>query len=184
MNKDAITSRLRRFEHLIVTVLICMMMFVVVMSTARFGYRIFEELMAPPLLMLDVDQLFKVFGMFLMILLGLELLESLRAYIEEEQVHVEVIVTVALIAVGRKVVTMDLYKLSELKLIGVALQVISLAASYFNLLKFITWTLPTNLGKAWCCWWPWWPGCSSGCSRCPTNGPGFPGSAGGGAPRG
>ena len=124
-------EKLKKFERVIIYILIIMMVFVVTLSTIRLGWKIVEEMMHPPFLLLNIDQLFIVFGFFLMILIGLELLESLRAYITEDQIHVEVIFTIALIAVARKVITLDMIKLSPQFLIGIATVLFSLAIGYY-----------------------------------------------------
>ncbi len=82
--KCFLIDKLRKFERIIIYALIIMMVFVVVMSTIRLGWKIVEEMQQPPKYLLNVDQLFIIFGFFLMILIGLELLESLRAYITED----------------------------------------------------------------------------------------------------
>ncbi len=128
-------DKLKRFEQFIIYTLIFLMVFVVSLSTVRLGWKIVEEMMNPPFLLLNIDQLFVVFGFFLMIILGLELLESLRAYITEEQIHVEVIFTIALIAVARKVITLDMTKLSPQFILGLAALLFSLAAGYYLIKK-------------------------------------------------
>ncbi len=135
MIKFQLLDKLRTFERGIMYVLVIMMVFVVALSTIRLGWKIIEELINPPFLLLNIDQLFTVFGFFLMILIGLELLESLRAYITEEQIHVEVIFTIALIAVARKVITLEMTKLSPLLLIGIASLVLALAIGYYLIRK-------------------------------------------------
>ena len=135
MIKYIMLDKLRKFERVIVYALIILMVFVVAISTIRLGWKIVEELMKPPFLLLNIDQLFVVFGFFLMILLGLELLESLRAYITEDQIHVEVIFTIDLIAVARKVITLDMTKLSSDFLLGIAAVLLALAAGYFLIKK-------------------------------------------------
>jgi len=130
-----VLDKLKKFERVIIYILIVMMVFVVAVSTIRLGTKIVEEMMNPPVFMLNIDQLFVVFGFFLMILIGLELLESLRAYITEEQIHVEVIFTIALIAVARKVITLDMTKLSPHFLLGLAAVLLSLAVGYYLIKK-------------------------------------------------
>lgn len=129
--KTILLEKLKNFERVIIYTLIILMVFVVAISTIRLGWKIIEELMKPPFLLLNVDQLFVVFGFFLMILIGLELLESLRAYITEAQIHVEVIFTIALIAVARKVITLDMTKLSSDFLLGIAAVLFSLSVGYY-----------------------------------------------------
>lgn len=124
-------DKLKYFERGIIYALIILMVIVVGLSTIRLGWRIVEELMKPPFMLLNIDQLFSVFGFFLMILIGMELLESLRAYIREDQIHVEVVFTIALIAVARKVVTLDMTKIEPLTLIGIAFVLLALAVGYY-----------------------------------------------------
>ena len=128
-------EKVKKFERGIIYTLVILMVFVVALSTIRLGWKIVEEMMKPPVLLLNIEQLFVVFGFFLMILIGLELLESLRAYITEDQIHVEVIFTIALIAVARKVITLDLTKLSPLFLLGLASVLLALAVGYFLIKK-------------------------------------------------
>lgn len=128
-------TKIKAFEKAIISTLIMMMIIVVTFSTFRLGWKLVEELIKPPFLMLNIDQLFVVFGFFLMILIGLELLESIKTYLTEDQIHVEVIFTIALIAVARKVITLDITKLDDLTLIGIAAITVALSIGYFLIKK-------------------------------------------------
>jgi uncharacterized membrane protein (DUF373 family) len=77
----------------------------------------------------------------LMVLLGLELLETLKSYFVEHHVRIEVILVVAMISVGRRIIEVDFSKLGGAELIGLGVLVASLAASYF-LVKKTHITLP------------------------------------------
>jgi uncharacterized membrane protein (DUF373 family) len=131
----SILKKLRIFERVIVTSLIIMMILVVFASTIRLGWWLVVQLIEPPFLMYNVDKLFVIFGFFLMILIGIELLESLKVYLSQDKIHVEVIFTIALIAVARKVITLDITKLPELTLLGIAAIIISLSVGYFLIKK-------------------------------------------------
>jgi uncharacterized membrane protein (DUF373 family) len=69
----------------------------------------------------------------MMILIGLELIETIKVYLVEEMVHVEVILLVAIIAVARKVIVLDVKLLPPLSLIGVAAIILALSGGYFLL---------------------------------------------------
>jgi len=70
-------------------------------------------------------------GFFLMVLIGLELLETIRAYLEEGRVHAEVVFLVAIVAVSRKVIIMD-YKTAPTELLfGMSALIIALGLGYF-----------------------------------------------------
>ena len=53
--------------------------------------RAIAELMKPPVSLLNIEEMLEVFGFFLMVLIGVELLESIKAYLQEERVHAEVV---------------------------------------------------------------------------------------------
>ena len=67
----------------------------------------------------------------MLILIGVELLETIRAYLDDHQVHVEIVLEVALIAVARKVVIVDVKEYSPNTLLAIAAIVISLAGAYY-----------------------------------------------------
>ena len=61
-----------------------------------------------------------LFASVLLVLLGLGLTESVKVYLTEESVHVEVVLLVALIAVFRSLLLQDFQKADPLLLIGLA----------------------------------------------------------------
>jgi uncharacterized membrane protein (DUF373 family) len=52
-------------------------------------------------------------------------------------VHVEVVLMVALIAIARKVIILDLEKLPSLALLGIAALILTIAAAYFLVKRVI-----------------------------------------------
>jgi uncharacterized membrane protein (DUF373 family) len=119
------------FEKTIVFCLILMMMLVVLLSTIELGYMLVTDVISPPVLMLEIDELLDIFGFFLLILIGVELLETIRAYLQEHVVHVEVVIEVALIAIARKVIILDLKEITSNTLLGIAAIVLALSLAYF-----------------------------------------------------
>ncbi len=71
------------------------------------------------------------FGGVLLILLGLELLESLRTYFTEHKVRLELILVAATIAVGRHVILIDLEHTGGMQLVGVSALVIALTTGCY-----------------------------------------------------
>jgi len=67
----------------------------------------------------------------MMILIGLELIETIKMYLVEEMVHVEVILLVAIIAVARKVIILDVKSAAPLTLIGIAAIILALSIGYY-----------------------------------------------------
>ncbi|ABF08874.1 uncharacterized membrane protein (DUF373 family) [Cupriavidus metallidurans] len=71
------------------------------------------------------------FSGVLLIILGLELMETLRVYFRSHRVRLETILAVAIIAVGRHVINLDVEHMSGGSLMGVAAVVLSLTGGYF-----------------------------------------------------
>jgi uncharacterized membrane protein (DUF373 family) len=72
-----------------------------------------------------------IFGLFLTVLIALEILENITAYIRKHVVQVELVIVTALTAVGRKFIILDLAKVSGTTLIGLAIAIFALAISYW-----------------------------------------------------
>ena len=98
---------LKWFERVVVIVLIVMMSLVILLSTVELGWIIILDMITPPIILPQINELLEIFGFFLLILIGIELLETLRAYLLEHVVHVEVVLEVALIAIARKVIILE-----------------------------------------------------------------------------
>ena len=93
---------LRSFERYIVLGLLGMMIIVVFLATAELAVILVEKMINPPWIgLLDITELLEIFGFFLMVLIGLELIETMKVYLVENTVHVEIIFLVAIIAVNR-----------------------------------------------------------------------------------
>jgi uncharacterized membrane protein (DUF373 family) len=122
---------LNLFERLIVGSLILMMIVVILLSTIELGRILVLDIITPPNYLLDINELLDVFGFFMLILIGVELLETIRAYLNEHEVHVEIVLEVALIAVARKVVIIDVKEYSPETLLAIAAIVLSLAGAYY-----------------------------------------------------
>jgi len=118
------------FERYAIYALTGLMMLVVLLSILELAWTILQDIVSPPVVFLEIDELLDIFGLFLLVLIGIELLETLKAYLKDNVVHVEVMLIVALIAIARKVIILDLSKLDGGTLIGIGVIVIALSAGY------------------------------------------------------
>ena len=76
-------------------------------------------------------RLFKIFGLFLNILISMEILENITAYMKKHTVQVELVIVTSLVAVARKIIIFDLEKYSEFALMGLAVAIFALSISYW-----------------------------------------------------
>jgi uncharacterized membrane protein (DUF373 family) len=138
-----VTKRiLHKFERLIVLTLLLMMMIALLASTVELAIILFDQLMEPPKYLLNVKEMLAVFSFFLMVLIGLELVETIKMYLDDNVVHVEVVILVAIIAVARKIIIIDYYTISYQILLGIAALMIALSAGYFLLKRTVKLSKP------------------------------------------
>ncbi|NJK62555.1 MAG: phosphate-starvation-inducible PsiE family protein [Synechococcaceae cyanobacterium SM2_3_1] len=77
------------------------------------------------------DTLTEIFGGFLSVLIALELLENITAYLRKQSFQIELVIVTSLVAVARKIIILDLDKVSGLDLVGLALAILALSISYW-----------------------------------------------------
>lgn len=130
---------LRKFtstvEKVIVTVLIFMMSLILISATVELVYTLFMDFYQNETLLISLDTLLDSFGGFLLILIGIELLETIKVYLKQNIVHVEVVVLVAIIALARKIVIINVEQLSLEMTGGIAALIIALALAYYLIKK-------------------------------------------------
>ena len=106
-------------QALIFIIVLDLIVFLIVdVSSTRVGY-------------FDKTKLIELFGLFLNILIALELLENITGYLKKHVVQVELVVITALIAIARKIIIFDLSKYSSNELMGLGVAIIALSTSYW-----------------------------------------------------
>ncbi len=120
-------------EGIVSKILSIGMIFVTFIAIAHLSYALIEKLL------LTIDRpsndsfnttLFELFGLFLNVLIALEILENITAYLRKHVIQVELVIVTSLIAVSRKIIILDLEKKSSSDLIALAVAVFSLSIGY------------------------------------------------------
>ncbi|HUL12019.1 MAG TPA: phosphate-starvation-inducible PsiE family protein [Methylococcaceae bacterium] len=83
--------------------------------------------------MVDIDRLFESFSPFLILVTGLELLKSIKSYLVQGSINPAFVVEVAIIALGNKLITLDIKHTEPGLLIGIGAILLGLSATYFVL---------------------------------------------------
>lgn len=131
------------FEHIIVFILLIMLMAMVAWGTGILAGELGSNVVArlsgsgpPPVAELQefFDRfrlLHEVFGSFLLILIGLELMKTVVMYLDQHELHVEVVFTVAMIAIARHAIDLNLATTQPMTLIGMAALIVGLSIGYY-----------------------------------------------------
>jgi uncharacterized membrane protein (DUF373 family) len=117
--------------EVIVSKLLALLMLVVIFAClADLAIFIFQEILSPEVGGFS-QTLFKTFGLFLNVLIALEILENITGYLKKHVLQVELVIVTSLIAIARKIIILDLKVTEGLEIIGLGFAILALSISYF-----------------------------------------------------
>jgi len=122
---------LKLFERFIVIAVILIMVIIITVSVLTLGIGLYRFLFTLPLSLESAPGLLDVLGYVLIILIGVELLETVKGYLYEHVIHVEVVIEVALIAVARKIILLDYSEYPPFTIFSIAALVLALSVGYY-----------------------------------------------------
>jgi uncharacterized membrane protein (DUF373 family) len=132
---DMLTA-LRKFEKALIQVLMVMMAIILALATIDLGWTILKDILQPLSIVISVEQLLELFGLFMLVIIGIELLETImKTYLTQGTPHYEVVLSVAIIAIARKVIILDIKETSSMSLLGIAAIIVSLTVGYYFMKK-------------------------------------------------
>lgn len=123
---------IKKIERMLIMSLVVMMAFVLLLATVELVWIILKDVFTPPVLLLEIDELLEIFGLFLLVLIGIELLETIvKTFLQQSSNHAKIVIMVAIIAVSRKVIILNIETTSGLTLLGLAAIIIALCVGFF-----------------------------------------------------
>lgn len=122
-----------RFERIAVGALMVMLMATIAFGTVIVAWSLVVDLAAVRELVLEPKALFDVFGLFVALLVGIELLKILRHLLVSHDIDTALVVQTALIALCNKIITMNLSATSWTTLLGIAALALGLSAALYAL---------------------------------------------------
>lgn len=125
-------DKIRKFEKMVVFSLVVMMSLVLLLATVELGWIILKDILTPPVFLLEVEELLEIFGLFMLVVIGVELLETItKTYLDQVTDHARIVMAVALIAISRKVIILDVKNHSGVELLGIAAVILALSLGYY-----------------------------------------------------
>lgn len=131
------------FERAVAVALVTTLMVVLTWACVHFIRAIVKEMWAVSTgeaphvdlhaLFARMDLLREVFGGFLLLLIGLELMKTVVMYLDEQVLHWDVVIPVALIAMARHTLEIDLSETTPGAMLGTGAVIVALAIAYFLL---------------------------------------------------
>jgi uncharacterized membrane protein (DUF373 family) len=126
---------LKKVETIAAKVLSIAMVVVLIVSVVDLTILLAGQLLSTPYGFFN-ESLIEIFGLFLTVLIALEILENITAYLRKHVIQLELVVATSLTAVARKIIIFDFDKSESTDLIGLAIATFALAISYW----IVRWT--------------------------------------------
>jgi uncharacterized membrane protein (DUF373 family) len=121
------------FERTAVAALIVLLMVTILCGTVIVAWSLVVDLRGVHELVAEPKALFDVFGLYVALLVGIELLKILRHFRVAHEVDAALVVQTALIALCNKIITMNVLESSWTTLLALATLTIALAGATFAL---------------------------------------------------
>ena len=128
---DPLIRIMNRTIRASVRVLSILMVLLILWGVGDVVYVFYLTVMAPPVLLVTVDDIFKLFGAFLVVLIAVEIFVNIRMYLGTNVVPVQLVLATALMAVARKIIVLDLKEFSAVDMLALAAVTMALGVTYW-----------------------------------------------------
>lgn len=128
---DPLIRSLHGIIRVCVKFLAVLMVFVIMLGVADVMYVLYSRLMQPPYMLLNVSDIFKVFGAFMVVLIAIEIFINIRLYLGSNTLPIKLVLATALMAIARKVIVLDLTSTDAIYIFAIAAVVLALGVTYW-----------------------------------------------------
>lgn len=122
---------LQKFIHFAVRVLAILMTFVIIFGVIDVVYELYNRLISPPFMLLDISDILAAFGAFMAVLIAIEIFINITIYLREDVIHVKIVLATALMAIARKVIIFDYESIGSEYIWATAAVIFALSIGYF-----------------------------------------------------
>ncbi len=110
-----------------------LMVLIILFAIVDAVFTTYQKLLTPPAYILEVSDLLAVFSAVLVVLIAIEIYSNITLYLTADVIHVKLVVATALMAVARKVITLDDKSLEPHYFVGYAALGLALGLTYWLL---------------------------------------------------
>jgi len=137
-HEDATLCVLHRIIRFAVKVLAILMVVVIIWGIGDVVYVLYQRLISPPLMFLQINDILATFGAFLAVLIAIEIFINITMYLDSHVIPVRLVVATALMAIARKVIIFDFDELTPEYLYGTAAVVAALGLTYWLITRKVS----------------------------------------------
>lgn len=128
---DPLIGFLHQVIRIAIKALAILMVLIILWGVADVIFVVYQRLMEPPVLLLSVNDIFQIFGAFMVVLIAVEIFINIRLYLGTNILPIQLVIATALMAIARKVIILDFDTITPNYILGIAAVVFSLGVCYW-----------------------------------------------------
>jgi uncharacterized membrane protein (DUF373 family) len=129
--QDPLILKLKTIICLAVRLLAVLMTLVILWGVLDVGWVLYRHLMEPPFMMLTISDILDTFGAFMAVLIAIEIFVNITVYLQDDVIHVKIVMATALMAIARKVIILDFTKITSDYIWSTAALVTAMSIGYW-----------------------------------------------------
>lgn len=144
-NEQKLLNVMDRIIHNCALVIAFIMVLVIIWGVADILYVLYHRLIAPPVMLLEIKDIFATFGAFMAVLIAIEIYHNLILYTKGDhnpRLAVEIVLATALMAAARKVIIFDFNEMEAAYIYATAAVILALGLAYYLIV-----ILPSRAGR-------------------------------------
>ncbi|WP_331351787.1 phosphate-starvation-inducible PsiE family protein [Cellvibrio sp. UBA7671] len=133
-NEQKLLNVMDRIIHNCALVIAFIMVLVIIWGVADILYVLYHRLIAPPVMLLEIKDIFATFGAFMAVLIAIEIYHNLILYTKGDhnpRLAVEIVLATALMAAARKVIIFDFNEMEAAYIYATAAVILALGLAYY-----------------------------------------------------
>lgn len=117
--------------RLAVRALAVLMTIVIVLGVGDVAVEMYRRLIEPPMYVLTITDLLATFGVFMAVLIAIEIFANIVLYLRDDVIHVKLVIATALMAVARKVIVIDFAEMTPWEVVSIGIVVLATSIAYW-----------------------------------------------------
>ncbi len=130
-HSEPLIALLNKMIKVAVKILAILMVLVIFWGVGDVLYVLYNHLMAPPFMLLSIEDIFKTFAAFLAVLIAIEIYQNIVLYLRTDIIPIKLVIATALMAIARKVIIIDFSDITPMYIFATASVVLALGIAYY-----------------------------------------------------
>lgn len=128
---DSFLWLLKQTIHICLKILGLLMIVVIIFGVIDVGWTLYQRLMTPPAFILTIGDILATFGAFMVVLIAIEIFQNIILYLRDDVIHVNIVLSTALMAIARKVIILDFDELEPMYIFATGVVLVATGLTYY-----------------------------------------------------